>query len=148
VVQAATQPGGFSPGLAARLRLADGRRVFVKAAGPDPNPHTPALHRAEAQITAALPPSTPSPRLLWSYDQHGWVALAFADIEGKLPTLPWRPDELQRVLDAVVELATTLTPAPVAAPSIATRLGEAFSGWQQLAVATELGPVSEVIATR
>jgi hypothetical protein len=46
VVQAATQPGGFSPGLAARLRLADGRRVFVKAAGPDPNPHTPALHRA------------------------------------------------------------------------------------------------------
>jgi len=139
VVRAATQPGGFSPGLAARLRLADGRRVFVKAAGPDPNPYTPALHRAEAQITAALPPSTPSPRLLWSYDDHGWVALAFADIEGKLPTLPWQPDELQRVLDAVAELATTLTPAPVAAPSIATRLGEAFSGWQQLAAAAELG---------
>ena len=98
VVQAATQPGGFSPGLAARLRLADGRRVFVKAAGPDPNPQTPALHRAEAQITAALPPTTPSPRLLWSHELHGWVALAFADIEGKLPTLPWQPDELQRVL--------------------------------------------------
>ena len=65
VVHAATQPGGFSPGLAARLRLADGRRVSVKTAGPDPNPHTPALHRTEAQITAALPPTTPSPRLLW-----------------------------------------------------------------------------------
>jgi hypothetical protein len=121
VVQAATQPGGFSPGLAARLRLADGRRVFVKAAGPDPD--TPALHRAEAQITAALPATAPSPRLLWSYDDHGWVALAFADIQGKLPTLPWRPGELQRVLDAVAELATTLTPTPVAAPSVATRLG-------------------------
>jgi aminoglycoside phosphotransferase (APT) family kinase protein len=139
VVHAATQPGGFSPGLAARLRLADGRQVFVKAAGPDPNPHTPALHRAEAHITANLPPTTPSPRLLWSYDQHGWVALAFEDIEGKLPTLPWQPGELQRVLGAVADLATTLTPAPVAAPSIATRLGETFCGWQRLAAAAEHG---------
>jgi hypothetical protein len=40
--------------------------VFVKAAGPDPNPHTPALHRAEAHITAARPATAPSPRLLWS----------------------------------------------------------------------------------
>jgi hypothetical protein len=31
VLEAVTQPGGFSPGAAARLRLADGRRVFVKA---------------------------------------------------------------------------------------------------------------------
>lgn len=139
VVHAATQPGGFSPGLAARLRLADGRRVFVKAAGPDPNPHTPALHRTEARVTAALPATAPSPRLLWSYDHHGWVALAFEDIEGKLPTLPWRLGELQRVLGAVAELAVTLTPAPVAAPSVATRLGEAFSGWQQLAAAAEHG---------
>jgi hypothetical protein len=129
VMHAATQPGGFSPGLAARLRLADGRRVFVKAAGPDPNPnpYTPALHRAEAQITAALPASAPSPRLLWSYDDQGWVALAFEDIQGKLPTLPWQPGELQRVLEVVAELAVTLTPAPVAAPSVATRLGAALT---------------------
>src|SRR5256885_11913280 len=31
VVEAVTQPSGFSPGLAVRLRLADGRRAFVKA---------------------------------------------------------------------------------------------------------------------
>src|SRR4029453_1969895 len=91
VMHAATQLGGFSPGLAARLRLADGRRVFIKAAGLHPNPDTPALLRAEAQITAALPASAPSPRLLWSYDDQGWVALAFEDIQGKLPTLPWQP---------------------------------------------------------
>jgi aminoglycoside phosphotransferase (APT) family kinase protein len=139
VVHAATQPGGFSPGLAARLRLADGRRVFVKAAGPDPNPETPALHRAEAQITAALPAIAPSPRLLWAYDQGGWVALAFEDIQGRLPTLPWQPGELQRVLEVVAELAATLTPAPVAAPSVATRLGEAFSGWRRLAAPAEHG---------
>jgi aminoglycoside phosphotransferase len=139
VMHAATQPGGFSPGLAARLRLADGRRVFIKAAGPHPNPDTPALLRAEAQITAALPASAPSPRLLWSYDDQGWVALAFEDIQGKLPTLPWQPGELQRVLEVVAELAVTLTPAPVAAPSVGTRLGAALSGWQRLAAAAEHG---------
>ena len=31
VVQARTQPGGFSPGLAARVRCANGARYFVKA---------------------------------------------------------------------------------------------------------------------
>ena len=31
VVDAASQPGGFSEGLAARVRLANGRRVFIKA---------------------------------------------------------------------------------------------------------------------
>ncbi|MGP4028815.1 phosphotransferase family protein [Actinomadura sp. 3N407] len=48
VIDAATRPGGFSPGVAARLHLDDGRRAFVKSAGPEPNPDTPGLHRAEA----------------------------------------------------------------------------------------------------
>lgn len=61
VVDARTQPGGFSPGLAARLRLADGRRVFVKAIGAERTPMGPASYRAEARVTAALPPSVPAP---------------------------------------------------------------------------------------
>ena len=47
---------------------------------------------------------------------------------GQASDLPWRPGELQRVLGAVPDLTATLSPAPVAAPSIATRLGEGFSG--------------------
>ncbi|MYW06486.1 aminoglycoside phosphotransferase family protein, partial [Streptomyces sp. SID3343] len=39
VVRAVTQVGGFSPGVATRVELADGRRAFVKAVGPEPNPH-------------------------------------------------------------------------------------------------------------
>lgn len=35
VEAAQDQQTGFSPALAARLRLADGRRLFVKAIGPD-----------------------------------------------------------------------------------------------------------------
>ena len=58
VVSAATQASGFSPGVAARLQTADGRRVFVKAVGPEPNPTSPTIHRQEARI---LPCAVRSP---------------------------------------------------------------------------------------
>ena len=54
VAEAVSQRGGFSPGVAARIRLDDGRRAFVKAVG-DINPDSPGIHRAEARIAAALP---------------------------------------------------------------------------------------------
>ena len=79
VVQAITQRGGFSPGLAARIRTNDGRRCFVKAVSQDANPDTPGLHRREAEVVAALPADAVVPRLLWTYDQDGWVALGFED---------------------------------------------------------------------
>src|SRR5437773_9328388 len=59
VDEAVTQPGGFSPGVAARLRLEDGRTVFVKAVGSEPNPDSPGFHRIEAHVAAVLPPETP-----------------------------------------------------------------------------------------
>ena len=59
VLEARTQPGGFSPGAAARLRTADGRCVFLKAIGPEPNSESPAFHRREARIVAALPETAP-----------------------------------------------------------------------------------------
>lgn len=137
VVEAVTQPGGFSPGLAVRLRLADGRRAFVKAVGPDPNPDSAGIHRSEARTMAALPRSAPAPRLLWSLDHHGWVALAFEDVDGVHPALPWRPGELRRVLDMVADLAAT--PAPPGLPPVAERLHDTFTGWRDLAAATAAG---------
>lgn len=38
VVEARSQSGGFSPGVAARVRLADGGRAFVKAVSAEVNP--------------------------------------------------------------------------------------------------------------
>ena len=135
VAEAVTQPGGFSPGVAVRLRLDDGRRAFVKAVGPEPNPDSPDIHRGEARNMAALPRSAPAPRLLWSLDEHGWVALAFEDVDGVHPALPWRPGELRRVLEMVATMAAVLTPAPPALPPIADRLRESFAGWRRLAAA-------------
>src|SRR5580698_71801 len=121
VVSAVTQPGGFSPGAAVRLRLADGRRAFAKAVGPELNPDSPGIYRSEARIAARLPATVPAPRLLASFEDSDWVMLLFEDIDGRLPAQPWIPVELDRVLDAVAMLAEELTPAPagVDAPTVA-----------------------------
>jgi len=143
VVAAATQPGGFSPGLAARLVTADGRRVFVKAIGPELNPDAPRFHRREGKIVSALPATAPVPRLLWMYDEdpartgaaEGWVVLAFEDVEGRHPVLPWRDDELDRILAALHDLAVSLTPSPLP-PELTVTAGDWFArarrGWQRL----------------
>jgi hypothetical protein len=137
VASAISQRTGFSPGVAARLRTADNRRVFVKAAGLEPNPGVPAIHRQEGRIAALLPTSAPVPRLLWSHDdtETGWVVLAYEEIDGHAPAQPWQVDELNRVIDAMAELAETLTPSPLPDGMVGTA-SEAFAarlcGWQYL----------------
>ncbi|MCX3059772.1 aminoglycoside phosphotransferase family protein [Streptomyces beihaiensis] len=130
VVRARTQSGGFSPGVAARVTLADGRRAFVKAVSAQANPHTPKFHRAEARNAAALPESVPAPRLLTTYDDGTWVALAFEDVAGRQPHVPWRAAELTRVLDAVARLGRT--PAPPGTRPAVDRLAENFAGWRRI----------------
>jgi hypothetical protein len=132
VIAARTQPGGFSPGIAARLVLDNGQRAFVKAVG-SINPESPDIHRAEARITSALPAGTPAPRLLSFVDADGWVILVLEDIEGSMPAMPWRPAELERVLTALTDLAAALTPAPIDAPSLPDRLSGFGHGWRELA---------------
>jgi len=132
VVSAETQPGGFSPGLAARLGLDDGRTVFAKAVGPVPNPDSPEFHRREARVAAALPPETPAPRFLFSLEADGWAAVVLENVDGHEPRLPWREDELARVLAALETQADALTPAPISAPPVEETLDELFHGWRSL----------------
>jgi aminoglycoside phosphotransferase (APT) family kinase protein len=131
VVEAVTQPGGFSPGLAARLRLNDGRRVFVKAVSEKSNPDTPVMHRREAQIVAALPASAPVPRLLWTHDEGGWVMLAFEDVDGRHPGAPWTEADLALVVNALRKMAADLTPSPIATGATASGAFEGdINGWR------------------
>jgi hypothetical protein len=139
VESATTQAGGFSPGVAARLRGPHGARAFVKAVSTAQNPESPQIHRQEAVIAAGLPPSVPAPTLRWSYDDGDWVALVFDEVDGHLPELPWRPDDLTRVLDAMGVLARSLTPSPVPAPPARLALAKLFDAWRDIddvAVAT------------
>ena len=88
VVRARTQRGGFSLGVAARVRCADGTRWFVKAVSAEANPLSPLLHRREVRNLAALDPvivarRLPIPRLRGTADLGPWVALVIDDVAGR-----------------------------------------------------------------
>jgi hypothetical protein len=143
VLTAESQAGGFSPGLASRLRLADGSRVFVKAVSGRSNPDSPGMYRREARVAAALPAAVPAPALRWSWDDGDWVVLAFDDVDGRSPALPWRSSELERVLRAITDLAALLTPSPIALEPARETLSRLFGGWQRVvddAKEARLGP--------
>lgn len=134
VVGVRHRPGGFSPGLAASLQTAGDNRVFLKAAGPELNPRTPAIYRHEARIAAALPMDAPVSRLLWTYDEgeDGWIALAFTDVDGRLPAHPWNREDLERVVAAIVALHAALTPCPLDLPSVGEHIVAGLNGWSRL----------------
>lgn len=113
VVEAVNQAGGFSPGVAARSQLADGRRCFIKAVSPTQNPETPNVHRREANVMAQLPPGLPVPELLHVLDDGTWIVLVFDEVEGTMPNLPWSLDDLDRAFEALDRLADSCTRSPV-----------------------------------
>ncbi|GIJ55494.1 hypothetical protein Vau01_030100 [Virgisporangium aurantiacum] len=130
VVDARSCAGGFSPGFASRLTLADGGRVFVKAIDARRWPHEVAAYRAEARVNAALPNGAPAPRFRGALDDERWIVLAFEDVDGVTPE-PWTPDALGRVLAATADLGRPAVPLDRDHP----RLG----GWATL-TADRLAP--------
>lgn len=60
------------------------------------------------------------------------MALVFEDVEGDHPELPWRRDQLDRVLEAVGRMSAALTPTPIDAPPIGEVLGSDLHGWRKL----------------
>jgi hypothetical protein len=126
-------PGGFSPGAASCLSFPDGD-VFVKAVGLELNSESPGMHRRESAISAVLPRSPLFPRLIGTFDDGDWVALAFEAIDGRLPRHPWVPVELDAAVAALGAMHDALTPSPDASvEASAIRMGSAFGGWELLA---------------
>lgn len=97
------------------------------------------MHRREIEISAALPPRLPAPRLLGSYDDGTWVVAILEDVDGHHPQVPWMDTELDAVLSAVGELggirADELESAGVRLAPIADDLAEHFAGWGRVAAA-------------
>jgi len=138
VAEAQTQPGGFSPGVAARVRCADGGRWFIKAASAELNADAPRLHRQEAAVLAALDPliaagKLPVPRLRGTAESGPWFALVIEDVAGRQPALPWQDEQLGLVLATLDQMAEALTPAPIEVPGIARYIADDFTGWRTLA---------------
>jgi hypothetical protein len=138
VVEARTQAGGFSPGVAARVSCADESRHFVKAVSAEVNRRSVEIHRQERDVLTALEPvilasDLPIPRLRGSVDLDSWVALILDDVDGRHPAEPWKPGDLGRVAAALDRLAVALTPAPIAVPAVGEKYARAFTGWRRLA---------------
>ena len=134
VVGARSQAGGFSPGAACRLRLADGGRAFVKAVSAAANPQSPVMHRREAVIAAVFPRKFPRRCFSASMTRTvGWRCCSPMSRGGRQAE-PWDRAELEQVLAAVSRLHDLLTPSPlVATPTIAEHFATDLIGWRTLA---------------
>jgi aminoglycoside phosphotransferase (APT) family kinase protein len=81
-----------------------------------------------------LPEGLPHPEFLGHYDQGDWIALVFSDVDGRHPHLPWRSNDLTRVLDTVYSF--TQTPLNADALELLPHLGiqraYSFQGWDRL----------------
>jgi aminoglycoside phosphotransferase (APT) family kinase protein len=128
VVEGDSRAGGWSPGSADVVRLADGRRAFVKAADARVNAVTVALHRREAAMLRLLADGT-APRLIGVVDDPPWIALVVEHVEGRHPDPASEADTLV-VLDAVAALPA----APPGAPLNTAEQELAFVslGWERL----------------
>lgn len=148
IVSAASAGGGFTSGFASLVTAANGRELFVKAAGPD----TPIIHRSytrERQINAALPAGLPAPRLEFAAEVEEWVVLGFEAVRGKAPALPMGPGELDVMLDAWARAAELLVPVSEAFRAAGIRTlyedaGDQFLGFTAMAAGDE--PVVELPA--
>jgi hypothetical protein len=138
VVAVGEVDGGFSPCLAARLGLADGRSVFVKAVSSAQNPDSPDFVRRELAVLAAMPAVLPVPRLLASIDDGEWVVAISECVEGRLPRQPWVAAELESAFSAVAALGGTVAPPHL--PSAAERFTPLFDGWRSLVAADAVPP--------
>ncbi|MFJ5129945.1 phosphotransferase family protein [Streptomyces sp. NPDC088555] len=131
VTGTATPAGGFGHQLAAALTLADGRRVFVKAA-PDDDPLT-AANVHEAAVLDVLPPGAPAPDLLGVHRAAGWTAIVIAHLDGPHPDLSPASGDTEQTWALLDKLTSSPAPAPYAA-AVSTMLSTAAAlhGWDEL----------------
>jgi Ser/Thr protein kinase RdoA (MazF antagonist) len=138
VVSAVSQPGGFSPGTADRVRTTDGSRAFVKAVSPEQNPQSPDLHRREVQVLRTLAGVPEVPQLLAAHDDGGWVVLVVEDVDGRHPRLPWTDEELTATLQTLAGVAGRQ--APRAWPALHEELVGEMTAWSRVREQQEAYP--------
>jgi aminoglycoside phosphotransferase (APT) family kinase protein len=136
VTAATSAGGGFTRAFAAVVATAAGDRAFVKAA-PLTEPVSD-WYRREAAITAALPAGVPAPRPRWTLAESGYFAFGLDPVDGQVPELPWKPDELRAALHAWDTAAAALTSPPdgllrIGLPALPDLIRTNLSWWSAIA---------------
>lgn len=96
--------GGFTPGPAGPLELADGRRFFVKACGDEMSAAVTAMHRREAEVLPQLDGDVTAPGFVTSIDVDGWIVVVTELIDGVSPTAPATTSDVEAVFDLITDL--------------------------------------------
>jgi hypothetical protein len=123
---------GLSPAHRFVVVLADGRRVFVKAAT---TPQTAALLRNERLALASAPPKFTPAVAAWIDDADDAPILVTEALDGHWPAshrgVDWRPGDLERVFAAIRELSG----AP--AQALTADRSEPSAGWRTILAAPQ-----------
>ncbi len=140
VVSTHSHGGGFTPGLASTLTLADGSRVFLKAAHRVAQKMSASSYAEEARKLGLLPTDRlPAPRLRWADTDGDWVVLCFEVVDAEPPQRPWVDTELQRCLDSLTEISRVLgdasaLPAALELAPLHEEMPTLLHGWDKVAV--------------
>jgi aminoglycoside phosphotransferase (APT) family kinase protein len=151
IAAATSGRGGFTRGFAAVLTTTTGERAFVKAARLDEQASVADWYAREIAIAAALPAGVNAARPRWTLTADGYLAICLAAIDGHIPALPWRPDELAATLDSWARAAEALRQPPaellgLGLPRLAELLREDLSYWQWIAAGTAPMPPAPLTA--
>ncbi|MFJ7271875.1 hypothetical protein ACIQV3_35430 [Streptomyces sp. NPDC099050] len=140
VARARSCGDGFSPGLASRLLLEDGRRVFLKGIHAR-HPWAP-RYADEIAVTTALPAGT-GPGVCWSAapeESGGWWWLCLEDVPGTHPVLAPGATGTARAVAAVDRALRRHTPSPARGTRpVADVVGPWLTGWSALRTAPPAG---------
>ncbi|MCU7728819.1 phosphotransferase [Actinoplanes sp. KI2] len=140
VVSARSAGGGFTRAFAAVLRTSAGPSAFVKAAPlQDPNSR---WYAREAALTSALPSTVAAARPRWTMVDSDYFVLCLEAVEGRVPSLPWSPPDLEAALSAWSTAAAALRePTPellaVGVPALPDILRGEMSWWSAIEAGRE-----------
>lgn len=147
VTWAITAGGGFTRGFASVLDIADGQRVFVKAASLTDQRHLTDWYAREVAVTAALPAVVPAARPHWTLTAAGHYVICLDAIDGRMPALPWTPGALDAALAAWAVAAEALREPPddlvaVGLPTLSDLARADLSWWREIASGREPMPAA------
>ena len=139
VVTADTAGGGFTRAFAAIVETAAGDRAFLKAA-PLTDP-TSDWYAREAAITSALPPEVPAARPRWTLVTEGHYVLCLEAVDGRVPELPWKTEDLTAALRGWREASDALRTSPVRdLPRLSDIVRGELSWWSEIAAGRAPAP--------
>jgi hypothetical protein len=102
IQRAARVWGGYTPTPTYRLRLADGRRAFFKAVGPDSNAFSRAARQREERVYQELADLIApwAPAFLGAFASGSWQVVLLEDL-GPKTVPPWTPGSARRIARSI-----------------------------------------------